>query len=120
MSKADDEGFIHVHPEIARRIKMHQVEGVRFLWNQIVQKGGTRQGCLLAHSMGLGKTMQIITLLVAITDASRSEDESIRSQVPEDLQEPRFLILCPPTLVDNWFDELLRWTTEDHALGIIR
>ncbi|KAJ1335079.1 transcriptional regulator ATRX [Microdochium nivale] len=117
MSKADDEGLIYVHPEIARRIKMHQVEGVRFMWNQIVQKGSTRQGCLLAHSMGLGKTMQIITLLVAITEASRSEDESIRQQVPEDLREPHFLILCPPTLVANWFDELVSWTAEDHALG---
>ena len=54
-TKLDQEGFIYVNQKIARRIKKHQVEGVRFLWNQIV---AGKQGCLLAHTMGLGKTMQ--------------------------------------------------------------
>jgi SNF2 family DNA or RNA helicase len=54
-TKLDQEGFIYVNQKIARRIKRHQIEGVRFLWNQIV---AGKQGCLLAHAMGLGKTMQ--------------------------------------------------------------
>ncbi|KAI2463680.1 hypothetical protein F4781DRAFT_109002 [Annulohypoxylon bovei var. microspora] len=115
-SKADNQGFIYVHPEIAQRIKEHQVAGVRFMWNQIVDSV-TKQGCLLAHTMGLGKTMQIITLLVAITEAAASEDLSISSQIPERLKESKTLILCPPSLINNWMDELLFWAPEGHKLG---
>lgn len=64
-SKLDKEGFVYVNPKIARRIKKHQIEGVRFMWNQIVtventtDDENTLSGCLLAHTMGLGKTMQV-------------------------------------------------------------
>ncbi|KAI1633308.1 hypothetical protein F4809DRAFT_623937 [Biscogniauxia mediterranea] len=115
-SKRDDQGFIYVHTEIAERIKEHQVSGVRFMWNQIVD-AETRQGCLLAHTMGLGKTMQIITLLVTIAQASHSSDATISSQIPEELRVSRTLILCPSTLVNNWMDELLFWSPEGHHLG---
>ncbi|KAI0602873.1 hypothetical protein F4775DRAFT_587406 [Biscogniauxia sp. FL1348] len=115
-SKRDDQGFIYVHTEIAERIKEHQVSGVRFMWNQIVD-AETRQGCLLAHTMGLGKTMQIITLLVTIAQASHSPDATIYSQIPEELRVSRTLILCPSTLVNNWMDELLFWSPEGHYLG---
>ena len=57
--KFDDQGYVYVDEEIGKRIKNHQVEGVRFLWNQIVTGGKEMQGCLLAHTMGLGKTMQV-------------------------------------------------------------
>lgn len=58
-SKFEDQGFIHVSDQIARRIKPHQIDGVRFMWNQIVTDEKEMQGCLLAHTMGLGKTMQV-------------------------------------------------------------
>ncbi|CAJ2510055.1 Uu.00g059550.m01.CDS01 [Anthostomella pinea] len=115
-SKTDEQGFVYVHNEIARQIKDHQVTGVRFMWNQIVD-AKTRQGCLLAHTMGLGKTMQIITLLVAISQAAESDDPSISSQIPKDLKVSKTLVLCPPGLVNNWLDELLRWSPEEHTLG---
>ncbi|KAI5864522.1 hypothetical protein GGS23DRAFT_595251 [Durotheca rogersii] len=115
-SKSDDQGLIYIHEEIASRIKDHQVGGVRFMWDQIVGST-TGQGCLLAHTMGLGKTMQIITLLVAIAQAARSDDPSISSQIPDTLKESKTLILCPPMLIDNWLDEMLFWTPERHELG---
>ncbi|KFY12905.1 hypothetical protein V492_03592 [Pseudogymnoascus sp. VKM F-4246] len=111
-SKFEHEGFIFVHDHIGSRIKNHQIDGVRFMWSQIVSKGGTSQGCLLAHTMGLGKTMQVITLLVAIAEAACSEDLSVSSQIPERLKRSRTLILSPPGLMDNWMDELLTWVPE--------
>ncbi|TEA19333.1 Protein CHROMATIN REMODELING 20 [Colletotrichum sidae] len=108
-SKQDDQGLIYVNADIGRRIKDHQIKGVRFMWNQIVCDAKVRQGCLLAHTMGLGKTMQVITFLTAIAEASQSQDESIRSQIPEDLRRSKTLILCPSLLVNNWDDELLTW-----------
>ncbi|KAI8963975.1 P-loop containing nucleoside triphosphate hydrolase protein [Daldinia sp. FL1419] len=115
-SKEDDQGFIYVHPEISPRIKEHQIAGVRFMWNQIVDSRA-KQGCLLAHTMGLGKTMQIITLLVAIAQAAGSKDKTISSQIPRGLKESKTLVLCPASLVDNWIDELLFWAPEGHGLG---
>jgi SNF2 family DNA or RNA helicase len=55
----ETQGFLYVNEHIARRIKKHQIEGVRFLWNQIITEDKVLQGCLLAHTMGLGKTMQV-------------------------------------------------------------
>ncbi|KAK0129716.1 hypothetical protein ONS96_000277 [Cadophora gregata f. sp. sojae] len=108
-----DQGHVYVNEEIGHRIKEHQVDGVRFMWNQIVAVGTehSMQGCLLAHTMGLGKTMQVITLLVAISEAASSSDPSISSQIPSSLKgTPKTLVLCPPGLIDNWMDELLYWT----------
>ncbi|KAG6035930.1 hypothetical protein E4U19_004036 [Claviceps sp. Clav32 group G5] len=115
-SKQDDQSFIYINQYLGDRIKDHQIEGVRFMWNQIIQDSALRQGCLLAHSMGLGKTMQVITLLVAIQEASRSLDPSTVSQIPSDLQQSKTLVLCPAGLVNNWIDELLLWDV-DKILG---
>ncbi|KAK2042201.1 SNF2 family domain-containing protein [Colletotrichum somersetense] len=115
-TKDDNKGLIYVNEHIAKRIKSHQIEGVKFMWNQIVYDSKVRQGCLLAHTMGLGKTMQVITLLVAIAESAQSEDESIRSQIPEELRQSKTLVLCPAVLVDNWMDELLMWAP-DGLLG---
>lgn len=112
-SKFEDEGFIFVHDHIGSRIKNHQIDGVRFMWSQIVSKDGASQGCLLAHTMGLGKTMQVITLLVAIAEAACSKDPSVSSQIPQRLKRSRTLILSPPGLIDNWMDELLTWVPEE-------
>jgi len=47
----EDQGFVLVNKHIARRIKKHQIDGVRFMWNQIVAPGdAAMQGCLLAHT----------------------------------------------------------------------
>ncbi|EKG16199.1 SNF2-related protein [Macrophomina phaseolina MS6] len=103
-------GAIYIHRSIGGRIKTHQIEGVRFMWREIVEAGHTDpQGCLLAHTMGLGKTMQAITLLVTIADAAKSPNEDVRSQIPEELRRVQTLILCPASLVDNWVDELYAW-----------
>ncbi|KAK7988912.1 hypothetical protein PG989_009227 [Apiospora arundinis] len=115
-SKEDDQGFIYVPDNIASRIKKHQVEGVRFMWNQLVADPQSRQGCLLAHTMGLGKTMQIITLLVTIADAAASDDPAISNQIPDELKESRTLILAPPGLISNWTDELLIWIPDGHPI----
>lgn len=57
--KYENQGFVYVNKKIAPRIKQHQIEGLRFMWSQIVTDQEDMQGCLLAHTMGLGKTMQV-------------------------------------------------------------
>ena len=107
--ESQDESLIYINDHIGSKIKNHQIEGIRFMWNQLVVPSGVRQGCLLAHTMGLGKTMQVITLLVVIAESSASPDESVLCQIPENLRESKTLVLCPTSLVDNWHEEIQIW-----------
>ena len=110
------EPIIFLDPHIGRRIKPHQVGGVQFMWRELVNNP-KQQGCLLAHTMGLGKTMQVISILVTIAQAAQSFDPYIRDQVPERLKKTITLILCPPSLIDNWYDELMMWRPHPALLG---
>ena len=55
-----DDPDIYLAPQLAAAIKPHQIGGVRFLYDNIVEsvnRFSTSQGygCILAHSMGLGE-----------------------------------------------------------------
>lgn len=50
--------IIYLDSHIGQRVKPHQLEGIQFMWRELIQDE-KRQGCLLAHTMGLGKTMQV-------------------------------------------------------------
>jgi SNF2 family DNA or RNA helicase len=108
-SKQQDQGLVYINQSIGAKILQHQVDGVRFLWNQIVDKSIERPGCLLAHTMGLGKTMQVITLLTTICDAAASSDPTVSCQIPDELKASKTLIMCPGGLADNWIDEFYTW-----------
>ena len=107
--KTEDQDFIYLNEEIGQRIQPHQREGVQFMWRELTGDSENLQGCLLAHTMGLGKTMQVITVLVTIAEAAESPNKNIRRQVPKALRQSRTLILCPPSLVENWYEEFLTW-----------
>jgi SNF2 family DNA or RNA helicase len=111
---AEPQIFLHEH--IGRRVKPHQVNGIQFMWREIITDP-KQQGCLLAHTMGLGKTMQVISLLVTIALSAKSDEVRIRDQVPEHLMKTKTLILCPPSLIDNWHDELIMWRPYPEVLG---
>lgn len=49
---------IYLDPHIGRRIMAHQLRGIQFMWRELVEDEN-REGCVLAHTMGLGKTMQV-------------------------------------------------------------
>ena len=106
LSKADGEDHIFLDAHIANRIHRHQLEGVQFMWGEAVV---AHEGCLLAHTMGLGKTMQCVTLLASLASAAVDANERISKQVLGSFHPLYALILCPPALVENWSDELLMW-----------
>ncbi|KAK5742611.1 hypothetical protein LTR17_003142 [Elasticomyces elasticus] len=125
----EEEDAIFIHPLIARRMKAHQIDGVRFMWREVtaVDDEDGPQGCLLAHTMGLGKTMQAIALLVAVIETSVSPIHSVRQQLPEHLRPEdirgerklRILILCPSGLVQNWQRELKEWAPKALRVFIV-
>ena len=118
--KLADQDFIYLNPKFGNgaRIKPHQEEGLQFLWREITTEHTDLQGCLLAQTMGLGKTMQVIALLVTLLEAARSSNDNIRNQVPPSLRESRTLILCPPALVENWWDECLLWPPQPRSNNV--
>ena len=115
--KLPSEDFVYLNPSFGNgaRIKPHQEEGLQFLWREITVEHNDLQGCLLAQTMGLGKTMQVIALIVTLSEAAQSSNENIRNQVPPGLRVSRTLILCPPALVENWWDECLLWPPQPRS-----
>lgn len=82
---------IEVHPQLVDKLKEHQKEGIQFMYDNCYGnvddvKEDNGSGCILAHCMGLGKTLQLIALIHTIT------------RYPE-LQTKRILVICPKTTV---------------------
>lgn len=111
---------IYLPSHIGSRVKPHQLRGVQFMWRELIEDKN-QQGCLLAHTMGLGKTMQVISLLSTVAAAAASDDIRIRKQIPEHLHRSQTLVLCPSSLIDNWLEEFQMWTPmKPNLLGPMR
>ncbi|KAI5189560.1 DNA excision repair protein ERCC-6 [Nematocida sp. AWRm77] len=67
------------------RLKKHQLAGVEWMWERVQR----RKGCILGDEMGMGKTVQILSLLERAWNA---EKKSV-------------LILVPTTLLQVWSNE---------------
>ncbi|KAJ2827420.1 hypothetical protein FBU31_003177 [Coemansia sp. 'formosensis'] len=130
----DDQSDIIIPGFIAAQLKPHQLQGVRFMWRNLVMlsnhqsstgdKGTSKSGrlipaqhgCILAHSMGLGKTLQTITLIYTLLNAG-SAPTPIPDFVGSNFNMRRVLILCPPTIQANWTAEFWKWTGVHHTMA---
>ncbi|KAG0208420.1 hypothetical protein BGX33_006248 [Mortierella sp. NVP41] len=92
---------------LATNLKPHQIDGIRFMWKNIVMFDG---GCILAHSMGLGKTFQVVAFIYVLL----TEVHSGNKDIPEKLQAGRVLLLMPPIVLQNWQDEFNKWIPAEH------
>ncbi|XP_030246481.1 transcriptional regulator ATRX-like [Drosophila navojoa] len=93
--------FIKVDDDIVKQLKPHQIDGVKFMYDSCYggidhSKKNSGSGCILAHCMGLGKTLQLIALLHTVISY-------------KELNTTKVLVLCPKSTVMNWADEMQRW-----------
>lgn len=84
---------IYVHPDVSKHLKTHQIDGIKFLFQNCFEENS---GCILAHCMGLGKTLQVISMLHAVVNSKEFDTN-------------RILILCPISTIMNWKEEIIRW-----------
>nr|CCA20908.1 transcriptional regulator ATRX putative [Albugo laibachii Nc14] len=113
---------VYVHKDLARRLKPHQVKGARFLWSHIAaEPEGT--GCILADFMGLGKTLQVITVIQALLSHQKKAKDGVKrknerynnmldytdTKSNSESGHRHALILAPTICVRNWEAELVRW-----------
>ncbi len=100
-SKEIEKVPVLIDPVLAKVLRPHQVEGVKFLYRcttgLVVENA---YGCIMADEMGLGKTLQCITLMWTLLKQSPIAKKSTIDKC---------IIVCPSSLVRNWANELTKW-----------
>ncbi|KAM4610353.1 helicase ARIP4-like [Polymixia lowei] len=97
---------VFLSPQLARTVKPHQIGGIRFLYDNLVESverfsSSTGFGCILAHSMGLGKTLQVISFI----------DVLLRHTPAHTV-----LAIVPVNTLQNWLSEFNMWVPPPEAL----
>ncbi len=96
-------------------LKDHQVGGVRFLWErcigspELLAAGDKGKGCILAHSMGLGKTIQVLHEMIVLYTQCKVV---MFVHLALRLKSPTIqtvLILVPINTLHNWASEFRKW-----------
>ncbi|KAH9771403.1 protein CHROMATIN REMODELING 20 [Citrus sinensis] len=110
------EEAVRIPSSISAKLKAHQVVGIRFMWENIIQSirkvksGDKGLGCILAHTMGLGKTFQVnsygvlicliyFQVIAFLYTAMRSVNLGLRTA----------LIVTPVNVLHNWKQEFMKW-----------
>ena len=107
----DAEAEVLATPELSGALKPHQKHGIRAMWVAVIQsiencrlplddQEGPR-GFILAHCMGLGKTLQVITFLHTVL--LYKELGSLQ----------KALVIAPKGVIYNWRDEFKKWGGEE-------
>ncbi|GLC42501.1 hypothetical protein PLESTB_001104800 [Pleodorina starrii] len=116
----------------ARRLKEHQIDGLRFMWENLVDNHQLDEsrpetesagGCILAHSMGLGKTLSTITFLhmflgqgLALSPSQPQAEPGLGAPAPPPADDTdglagrrRALLVVPANVLYNFYEEFHLW-----------
>ncbi|KAM4021421.1 helicase ARIP4 isoform 2-T2 [Anomaloglossus baeobatrachus] len=101
-----NEKDIFLAPQLAAAVKPHQIGGIRFLYDNLVESlerfsGSSGFGCILAHSMGLGKTLQVISFLDVLFQHTSAKT---------------VLAIVPVNTLQNWLAEFNMWLPAPESL----
>lgn len=103
--------IVEVHPQLVCHLKEHQIDGIKFMYSAVIESvkqlaTSPGSGCALAHSMGLGKTLQVIALVQAIFSSEHTKKHI-----------SHVLIICPKNTARNWSSEFKLWLTKKNIHG---
>ncbi|XP_029974315.1 helicase ARIP4-like isoform X3 [Salarias fasciatus] len=106
LNRPAEEQDIFLSPQLARAVKPHQIGGIRFLYDNLVESverfsSSSGFGCILAHSMGLGKTLQVISFIDVLFRHTRAHT---------------VLAIVPVNTLQNWLAEFNTWVPPPEAL----
>ncbi|XP_054975789.1 transcriptional regulator ATRX isoform X2 [Sorex araneus] len=95
------EPLVQVHRNMVIKLKPHQVDGVQFMWDCCCEsvkktKKSPGSGCILAHCMGLGKTLQVVSFLHTVLLCKKLDFSTA-------------LVVCPLNTALNWMNEFEKW-----------
>ena len=131
----DEKGAeVYLHEVLVKNLRSHQIEGLQFLWQQVAVEHSPpdngqdkdeymyeptkiSRGALLAHTMGLGKTVTVIAFLFTLAEAQgprpvRTANLSLSHNLRVGQHLARVLILAPGGLLTNWALELKTWAAK--------
>ncbi|CAL8088793.1 unnamed protein product [Orchesella dallaii] len=94
----DEDIDLYLASQIAKIVKPHQIGGVRFLYDNVIESKDRYNesagfGCILAHAMGLGKTLQTVAFCDVLL---RTVGKTV-------------LIIVPINTIQNWLNEFNRY-----------
>ena len=104
MNHPADDRDIFLLPYLSRNVKSHQIGGIRFMYDNIVESltrikdKSTGFGCILAHAMGLGKTLQIVSFVEVFLRCTGVKN---------------VLCIVPINTIQNWLSEFNNWLPEN-------
>uniref|UniRef100_A0A8C4DW89 Helicase ARIP4 n=1 Tax=Dicentrarchus labrax TaxID=13489 RepID=A0A8C4DW89_DICLA len=106
LNHPSEEKDVFLSPQLARAVKPHQIGGIRFLYDNLVESverfgSSTGFGCILAHSMGLGKTLQVISFIDVLFRHTQAHT---------------VLAIVPVNTLQNWLSEFNMWVPPPEAL----
>ncbi|GAA6082495.1 helicase ARIP4 [Tachysurus ichikawai] len=101
-----EEADLFLAPQLARVVKPHQIGGIRFLYDNLVESlerfnTSSGFGCILAHSMGLGKTLQVISFIDILLRHTGART---------------VLAIVPVNTLQNWLAEFNLWLPSAESL----
>ncbi|CAB4057211.1 ATRX [Lepeophtheirus salmonis] len=102
---------VELDKELVKQLKPHQADGIKFMWNSVFESKDDVLACkypggaILAHCMGLGKTLQTIALI-----------HTVLTNFPEHIT--KVLVICPVNTVKNWKDEFDKWCKDSLELDV--
>ena len=89
------DGDFRLNPQLHRQLKDYQTDCLSF----VLRRLATDRGVLIAHAMGMGKTL---TVLASLETYSTRFDGRVSA-----------VVTCPKSVITNWADEIRKWNTID-------
>ncbi|XP_056648493.1 transcriptional regulator ATRX homolog isoform X1 [Diorhabda sublineata] len=105
------EPLLEVHKKIVKHLKPHQASGIQFMYDACFEsverlKDSQGSGCILAHCMGLGKTLQVISLVHTLI---------VNSNITK---VHKAMVVCPINTVLNWKSEFKKWVPNSSPIDV--